>query len=508
VLRPQALTSAIVACAAFATLLVAPATSAAAPLSITAPVDGASVSGRVVIAAALRAGTRSVEFPAGNATAAVTATVDNTAPAVTVDVAPASFSPNGDGRKDRTVLALGLSERALVDIHALDASGDVVRVLADHELVERAVLVTWDGRDGDGARAPDGRYALVVEARDGAGGTTSRVATVRIDTRTPRLTWRLRGGATSGGWPKLSFRLWDASAPLSGRFRVLNSYGRVVGSWTRREIPSGARFGTFVRPRPRRAPPGVYRLWAVAEDAAGNRSAPRLSPPYRLDERVRTRVVARVERAGGYVALTFDDCFFPSSWDAILRTLARTQVTAAFFCPGNRVLASPRLAARTVRAGHTIGSHGWDHALLSASGYGDTLWRLRRDRNAWWRWRQAATPYFRPPYGAFNSSVLAAAGAAGYRYTVLWDVDTRDWTNPGASVIVSRTVGRARRGSIILLHVKPQTALALPHIIRRLRSRGLEPIGLDELLHRRRGTPSRGGWSATSSRRPLEARWE
>jgi peptidoglycan/xylan/chitin deacetylase (PgdA/CDA1 family) len=471
VLRPQVLTSAVVAWAALATPPVAPAASPAA-------------------------------------TAAATATVDSTTPAVTVDADPAPFSPNGDGRRDRTVLAVGLSERAIVDIHALDASGNVVRVLADDEVVERGLDVAWDGRDGDGGRAPDGRYALVVEARDGAGGTTSRVATVRIDTRAPRLSWRLRGGGTAGGWPKLFFRLRDASAPLSGRFRVLNAYGRVVGSWTRREISPVALFRTLVRPRPLRAPPGVYRLWAMAEDAAGNRSAPRLSPPYRLDERVRTRVVARVEHAGGHVALTFDDCFFPSSWDSILRTLARARVRAAFFCPGNRVQASPRLAARTVRAGHTLGSHGWDHALLSASGYGNTLSRLRRDRNVWWSWRQAATPYFRPPYGAFNSSVLGAAGAAGYRYTVLWDVDPLDWTNPGASVIVSRAVTPARRGSIILLHVKPQTALALPHIIRRLRSRGLEPIGLDELLHRRHATASRGGWSLTSSRRARGARLE
>ncbi len=113
-------------------------------------------------------------------------------------------------------------------------------------------------------------------------------------------------------------------------------------------------------------------------------------------------MVARVDNAGPHVALTFDDCFFPSSWNSILRTLARNRVNAAFFCPGYLVRAFPDLAARTVRAGHTIGSHGWDHALL-ASAYGNILWRLKRDRNVWWRWREAAVPYFRPPYGAYNS---------------------------------------------------------------------------------------------------------
>jgi hypothetical protein len=108
-------------------------------------------------------------------------------------------------------------------------------------------------------------------------------------------------------------------------------------------------------------------------------------------------------------------------------------------------------------------------------------------------------PYFRPPYGAYNSAVLSAAATAGYRYTVLWDVDTRDWTNPGPSAIVSRAVNPATAGSIILLHVKPETARALPLIIRRLRNRGLTPISLEELIHRRGAISSRGGWSATSA---------
>jgi peptidoglycan/xylan/chitin deacetylase (PgdA/CDA1 family) len=34
---------------------------------------------------------------------------------------------------------------------------------------------------------------------------------------------------------------------------------------------------------------------------------------------------------------------------------------------------------------------------------------------------------FRPPYGAWDADLLIGAGAAGYRWTVLWDVDTIDW---------------------------------------------------------------------------------
>jgi peptidoglycan-N-acetylglucosamine deacetylase len=524
--------------AALAGLLVASPTSAADGVAIIDPRDGAFVSGQVVITAAAPPETTWVEFSwsvdgvvwnriaidsdgangwqavwdsrpsegaaklrataSGGTSAIITVTVDNTAPVVSAWPAPTQFSPNGDGRKDETFVTVAVPETALVDIRVRDRAGKVVGVLADDLAVERGMRVAWNGRSADGARAPDGAYRLVVEASDAAGNTASRAARVRLDTTAPRLTWRSRAGIVGAASLKVSFRMHDASAPLGGHFRLVNAYDRVVRTWQRR-LSRGAGSSTLPWRTLRAVVPGVYRLEAVISDAAGNRASARPSPAYRVDHSARTRVVARVNNAGPYVALTFDDCYFPSSWESILRTLARNRVKAAFFCPGNLVRTFPALAARTVRAGHTIGSHGWDHALLPASGYGNTLWRLKRDRNVWWSWREAAVPYFRPPYGAYNSAVLSAAATAGYRYTVLWDVDTRDWTNPGPSAIVSRAVNPATAGSIILLHVKPETARALPLIIRRLRNRGLTPISLEELIHRRGAISSRGGWSATSA---------
>ena len=95
---------------------------------------------------------------------------------------------------------------------------------------------------------------------------------------------------------------------------------------------------------------------------------------------------------------------------------------------------------------------------------------------------------------AATTHAAGLAADAGYRQTVVWDVDPRDWTSPGVGAIVARAVRPARSGSIILLHVKPQTARALPFIIRSLRHRRLRPIGLDQLIHRPGATLSRGGW--------------
>jgi peptidoglycan/xylan/chitin deacetylase (PgdA/CDA1 family) len=96
--------------------------------------------------------------------------------------------------------------------------------------------------------------------------------------------------------------------------------------------------------------------------------------------------------------------------------------------------------------------------------------------------RATPAPYLRPPYGSYDNEVLAAAGRASFAYTVLWDVDPQDWDTNDPGTVISRVLSGAKGGSIILLHTKPQTAQALETIIRSLRARGLQPVGLPELL--------------------------
>ena len=97
-------------------------------------------------------------------------------------------------------------------------------------------------------------------------------------------------------------------------------------------------------------------------------------------------------------------------------------------------------------------------------------------------------PFFRPPYGAQNSSVLAAAGTAGWRYTVMWDVDTIDWRpisdgGPTADDIVAKVVSRAEGGSIVLMHLGGYNTLAaLPGVLHGITEMGLEPVRLDAWL--------------------------
>jgi len=70
--------------------------------------------------------------------------------------------------------------------------------------------------------------------------------------------------------------------------------------------------------------------------------------------------------------------------------------------------------------------------------------------------------------------------------TVLWDVEAKDWTNPGIATIANHILDQAKHGSIIILHDaggdRSQTVAALPAIIESLQQRGFQFMTLDEIV--------------------------
>jgi peptidoglycan/xylan/chitin deacetylase (PgdA/CDA1 family) len=97
-------------------------------------------------------------------------------------------------------------------------------------------------------------------------------------------------------------------------------------------------------------------------------------------------------------------------------------------------------------------------------------------------------PYWRVPYGAYNSAVLAAGSAAGYTKSFMWDVDTIDWRpvadgGPTAAQIAAKVATRAVNGTDVLMHLGGwNTYNALPSMVQRLRSRGLQPTTISDIL--------------------------
>ncbi|WP_193315115.1 cell wall-binding repeat-containing protein [Nostocoides sp. F2B08] len=84
-------------------------------------------------------------------------------------------------------------------------------------------------------------------------------------------------------------------------------------------------------------------------------------------------------------------------------------------------------------------------------------------------------PYWRPPYGSYNTTVRSIAAGVGYTKTVMWSRDTIDWsTATTTEQIISRaTSPLPASGTIILAHLGGyHTYEALPTIVSTLRAAG------------------------------------
>ncbi len=395
--------------------------------------------------------------------------------------APAAFSPNGDGVRDTAVISVTLASAAVLTVEA-QAPGVVETILPARFAGAGETGVAWDGRDGAGRRLAEGTYAIVARVLDGAGSSAAAEARLRLDTTPPRV--RLSGVTERPGGGLLRTRaLISDRGATRVTLLVAGRGGEPWASGTRPTGPGASEVAWTLRARRGgKLLPGAYRVSLRAVDDAGN-AATSAARPVLVAYPVSTRVIRRVEGAGRRVALTFDDCNDASAWARILDVLAAREVRATFFCLGPLVSSRPALARRTVREGHSVGNHSSSHAHLPSLSSEAVRSELGRAAEPWWRLaRTSPLPLFRPPYGALGPSVLAGAGAAGYRLTVLWDVDPQDWRRPGAGAIAARTVGPMRRGSIAVLHVQAQTAAALPAILTGLARKGLRPVSLDELL--------------------------
>jgi peptidoglycan/xylan/chitin deacetylase (PgdA/CDA1 family) len=93
--------------------------------------------------------------------------------------------------------------------------------------------------------------------------------------------------------------------------------------------------------------------------------------------------------------------------------------------------------------------------------------------------------YFRPSGvdGQPSAMILEEAGKAAYAMSIGWDVDPLDYTDPGASAIVSRVEANIQPGSIVSLHLgHAGTVAAFERIVGAIRSRGLNPVLVRDVL--------------------------
>jgi peptidoglycan/xylan/chitin deacetylase (PgdA/CDA1 family) len=184
------------------------------------------------------------------------------------------------------------------------------------------------------------------------------------------------------------------------------------------------------------------------------------------------------------IALTFDDNYEKATAFATLKVLEAYKVPATFFVIGHYVDTGPELARAIAKGGFEVGDHTRSHANCTKLSKRGLRIEIGNGTSHYHGLTGAPTvPLFRPPGGFLDQKTAEVAGEKGFRYVVMWDIDTNDWRGHTASQITENVMANAHNGAIVLMHVAaPHTAEALPNIIKRLRKAGYELVTVSTLL--------------------------
>ena len=217
-------------------------------------------------------------------------------------------------------------------------------------------------------------------------------------------------------------------------------------------------------------------------------TVPRL-PPIRPARPGTAEVISRGPTAGGKVALTFDDGFCPACVARLVRVLERTGAHATFF-PNGRYQDSWGPQAKRIRrlialGQLVVGNHTFSHG--DAKTQSPDVFGADLQRNEQWiqhTFHVSGRPWVRPPYGSYNDGTLSAAGQLGYTKVILWSGTLADSSPQTVPYLLNAVHYWAKPGVIMLMHGNyPNTAKALPRILRILKHKHLRPVTIAELLH-------------------------
>jgi len=178
------------------------------------------------------------------------------------------------------------------------------------------------------------------------------------------------------------------------------------------------------------------------------------------------------------IALSFDDGPGAGT-NAILDTLEQYHVPATFMVVGTQVASHTAELKREAAGGNDIASHTWDHADLTSLSVAGIQNEVNRTQAAIMNVLGKQPFMLRPPYGAYNQTVLQTVNMP----LILWSIDPDDWRDRNADIIYQRVMSHAKPGAIVISHdLYPTTAAAYARIIPDLINQGYTLVTVSNLM--------------------------
>ena len=196
------------------------------------------------------------------------------------------------------------------------------------------------------------------------------------------------------------------------------------------------------------------------------------------------------------VVLTFDDGPLPRNSDQILQILAEQCVKATFFTIGKMAQAYPENVRKLRDAGHTVGTHSWDHPLNMNRMPVDRVRQQIDDGiaavTAALGDSTALAPFFRIPGLARAQDVEDYAASQGIQ---IWSADflADDWRHISSSRVYELAINRLEekgKGILLLHDIQARTVAALPRILAEMKARGYRIVHVVPATLQEQATPT------------------
>jgi len=194
--------------------------------------------------------------------------------------------------------------------------------------------------------------------------------------------------------------------------------------------------------------------------------------PVRIPALPKIPLYSFASSAGRAIYITVDDGWTPSP--QVLDIMRRTHLPVTAFLIGQAAQRNLWYWRAFAAAGGTIGDHTVSHPNLTKLSLGPATTQWGQARQELGKWFGHAPVLGRPPYGAFNPAVEAAAYRGGLKILVGWSATV------GSDGIRTWNGKSLEPGEIVLLHWVPGLGQQMTKLLKVIHAKHLTPAPLTQ----------------------------
>lgn len=230
-----------------------------------------------------------------------------------------------------------------------------------------------------------------------------------------------------------------------------------------------------------RAAPGPVRA-TPAPPARPAGQAPAAPAPRRIPGQ--PVEIAHGPRDRPRVALTFHGNGDPAIARAVLAAAEKARARVTVLAIGSWLDEHPGMARRILDGGHELGNHTQRHLAINGMSEAEAYAEITGCAQRLKRLTGSIGTWFRPSQTQYATPLVRTlAQRAGYPHVLSYDVDSLDFTSPGAAAVIRNVTGTIRPGSVVSLHFGyADTVDAMPPLLEELARRELRAVTTTELL--------------------------